>query len=77
MLSNLYQLRVGDSARIVALMTSGEMRRRLLDIGFVPEAEVTCLFSGFSGDPRAYLIKNTVIALRSEDAETIIIQKGE
>ena len=41
------------------------------------DAEVTCLFSGFSGDPRAYLIKNTVIALRTEDAKNIIIQKGE
>ncbi|MBR4079216.1 MAG: ferrous iron transport protein A [Christensenellaceae bacterium] len=77
MLSTLQQLNIGNSAYIRMLMTSGEMRRRLLDIGFVPDAEVTCLFSGFSGDPRAYLIKNTVIALRAEDAETIIIQKGE
>ncbi len=77
MITTLQQLRIGDSAYIRALVTSGEMRRRLLDIGFVPDAEVTCLFSGFSGDPRAYLIKNTVIALRSEDADTIIVYKGE
>ena len=77
MLITLQQFPIGDSAYIRVLMASGEMRRRLLDIGFVPDAEVTCLFSGFSGDPRAYLIKNTVIALRTEDAETIIVQKGE
>ena len=76
-MTNLNHLRIGESAYIKALHTSGAMRRRLLDIGFVPDSAVTCLFSGFSGDPRAYLIKNTVIALRCEDAETVIIRKGE
>jgi len=76
-MTNLNQLRIGESAYIKTLLTSGEMRRRLLDIGFVPDTAVTCLFSSLSGDPRAYLVKNTVIALRTEDAETIIIRKGE
>lgn len=76
-MTTLDLLHIGESARIQSLCSSGEMRRRLLDIGFVPDSPVTCLFASRSGDPRAYLIKNTVIALRKEDAENIIIRKGE
>lgn len=76
-MTTLDLLHIGGSARILSLRSSGEMRRRLLDIGFVPDTVVTCLFAGRSGDPVAYLVKNTVIALRREDAKTIIIRKGE
>ena len=76
-MKTLNQLNPGQSAVILSLSTPGEMRRRLLDLGFVPGAGVRCLFAGPAGDPRAYLIKNTVVALRNTDAATILIGKGE
>ena len=71
------QLELQKNAVISALSTVGDMRRRLLDLGFVPGAQVCCLFTGPSGEPRAYLIKNTVVALRRADASTIHVRKGE
>lgn len=64
----------GESAEICALRTAGAMRRRLLDIGFVPGETVRALYRGCLGGPAAYLINGAVIALRGEDAEGIVIR---
>ena len=64
----------GGSAVVSSLTTSGAMRRRLMDIGLTPGTRVQALFHSCSGDPTAYLIRGAVIALRSEDAQTILVQ---
>lgn len=68
----------GQRAVVLALLTTGSMRRRLLDIGLVEGTEVECLGRSLGGDPTAFLIRGAVIALRSEDCAKIIIrQKGD
>lgn len=68
----------GQTARIGELRAEGERRGRLLDLGFTPGAPVTFLFSAPSGDPRAYMIRGTVIALRCGDAEGVTLAcRGE
>ena len=54
----------------------GEVRRRLMDLGLTPGARVTCLFSAPSGDPRAYMVRGSVIALRREDAAGVVLMRG-
>jgi len=76
-MKNLNQLEIGCVGRIISICSSGSIRRRMLDMGFVQGADVQCILEPPSGDPRAYLIKNTVVALRRTDAEHILIQKGE
>lgn len=66
----------GASAVVEALGGEGEARRRLLDLGFTPGALVTCLFSAPSGDPRAYEVRGSVIALRREDAAQMTVRAG-
>ena len=70
---SLCELVLGGTAEIQALETCGEMRRRLLDLGFVPGAQVKPLFRGSANDPTAYLISGAVIALRREDAAGILV----
>ncbi|MCM1148586.1 MAG: ferrous iron transport protein A [Butyricicoccus sp.] len=67
-------LKCGSGAVVSALRTEGAMRRRLLDMGFSPGSPVRALFRSCSGDPVAYLIHDTVIALRREDSQTILIE---
>jgi len=64
-------IRVGQSAVVRALNGQGAMYERLCDLGFTPDSPVVCLFSSILGDPRAYRIKGSVIALREADAEQI------
>ena len=50
------------------------MERRLADIGFAKGSEIRCLFRSAGGDPAAYRICGTVVALRREDAEKIVVR---
>lgn len=70
----LHALGVGEAARVSRLLTTGAMRRRLMDIGLIPGEPVRCLFTARHGDPTAYRIRGAVIALRKEDAETILVE---
>lgn len=47
--------------------------RRILDMGIIGGAKITRLFSSPFGDPTAYEIKNTVIALRKTDSDKIFV----
>ncbi len=69
----LLSLPAGAAAAIRQIHTQGPMRRRLLDLGLTQQATAVHLFDAPSGDPRAYLIRGTVIALRNADAATVEI----
>ena len=69
--TTLLSVPVGSGASVVALNVDGAMRRRLLDLGLTPGANVCCLYSAPFGSPRAYLIRGAVVALRNEDASHI------
>ena len=62
----------GDRIMIKKLKTTGDLRKRLMDIGFVPGTKVECVRISPFGDPKAYYVRGAVIALRKEDAETIL-----
>ena len=72
--SNLSNLKPGENAIVTSLLATGSMRRRLLDIGLVENTRVECLGTSPLGDPSAFLIRGAVIAIRSEDCKTIIIE---
>lgn len=67
-------LPLGNKARVKALTCEGEVRRRMLDLGLVIDTEVEALQKSPSGDPIAYLIRGAVIALRSEESSTILVE---
>ncbi len=60
---------------IIYELEGGSARDRLMDLGFTPGAQVMCLFSAPSGEPRAYLIRGAVIALRRRDAGSIRLRR--
>ncbi len=64
----------GGAAVVEALSAEGETRRRLLDLGFTPGASLICLFSSPFNDPRAYRVRDAVIALRNADAKEILLR---
>ena len=68
----LDRLPAGQTAILTALGTGDGLRRRLLDLGFLPGAALSCLFTAPGGDPRAYGIRGTVVALRNSDAAKIL-----
>ena len=71
----LSQLSPGQRARILGLTSAcrGAERRRLLDLGFVPGTCVEVELVSPGGDPTAYRVRGTVIALRREQATLVRI----
>lgn len=72
----LDQFAPGTSGRVVALRANGLIRRRLLDLGFVPGAVVGVVRHSPLGDPTAYLVKGALIALRRQDAALVEMEPG-
>lgn len=70
---HLCDLKVGQTARVKGLLSTGSMRRRLQDIGLIEGTTVECLQKSPAGDPIAFLIRGAVIALRNEDSSNIMI----
>lgn len=69
----LCDLAPGQWGRVTELRAAGGMRRRLLDLGLVPGAEVRCMGRSPAGDPTAYLICGAVIAIRCTDAAEVVL----
>ena len=63
-----------EKAVVTRLMTSGNMRRRLQDIGLIDGTAVECVGKSPMGDPTAFLIRRAVIALRDEDSRQVRVR---
>jgi DtxR family Mn-dependent transcriptional regulator len=72
----LADLRRGESAEVVALDEGcqGFSRRRLMDLGFTPGARLEPALQTFVGDPRAYRVRGTLVALRQEQARQVLVR---
>lgn len=66
-------LRAGLRAHVVGLSPAcrGQERRRLLDLGFVPGSAVEVEMVSPAGDPTAYRVLGSVVALRRQQADLI------
>ncbi len=71
----LGELLIGSHARVTEVQGGGKHQRRMLDMGFVPGAEVTVIRKAPLGDPIEYRVKETSVALRKEDASTILVEE--
>ena len=70
-IENLNQLPLNKSGKINKIECGEGIKRRLLDMGLVKETEITPILISPSGDPRAFLVRGTIIAIREEDAKNI------
>lgn len=68
---NLYELPLNNVGIINNLNCDGNIRRRLLDLGLVKNTKIVPIFRSPSGDPTAYEIRKTLIAIRKEDSKLI------
>jgi DtxR family Mn-dependent transcriptional regulator len=66
----------GEEVEVEALTPAcrGAERRRLLDLGMVPGSRVKAEFSAAFGGPRAYRVRGSLIGLRHEQADQIIVR---
>ena len=73
MQTTLDKLNLNTTANIESLDCTGSIRRRLLDLGLVNGTKITPVFISPFGDPVAYEVRGSVIALRENDSKHIFI----
>ncbi len=73
----LHSLRMGEEARVVAVSRAcrGPERRRLMDLGILPGAHIEVAMPSPLNDPVAYRVRDTLIALRKDQAQMILIER--
>lgn len=77
--TTLADLSAGAAATVVRISPAcrGIERRRLMDLGVVPGTHIAFERSGLSGGLSAYRLRDTVIALRAEQAEMIAVEPDD
>ncbi len=72
-LKSLDQLRFGDEYEIISLNGSGEIKKRLLDMGFIPGARGVRLRHALFYDPIEIQIGQYKVSLRQKEARNILV----
>lgn len=73
----LSNIKPGETVRVVFLGSEGNMAGRLRDLGFNSGAVISCVMQRPKGNIAAYLVRNAVIALRTEDSRMIFVRPDE
>lgn len=73
-MNNLYELELGRIAKVENIYCEENIKRRLMDLGIVRGTEIKAILKSPSGNPKAYEVRGSVIAIRSEDAKKIEIK---
>ncbi|AWZ47460.1 ferrous iron transport protein A [Clostridiaceae bacterium 14S0207] len=62
---------VDNIAKVIKIYSNNLSKQRLLDLGLVEGTLIKVLRKSAWGDPTAYIIRDTCIALRCEEAQNI------
>lgn len=71
----LDELELGQEGRILEIKCNENVKRRLLDLGIVKGTKITPILKNPLGDPRAYEIRGSIIAIRKEDTRLIKVER--
>ena len=71
---DLSQLPLNKNGIIDKIECDEGIKRRLLDMGLVKGTDIVPILVSPSGDPRAFLVRGTIIAISEDDAKNIKIK---
>jgi len=71
----LEDLRTGEEGKIIKIKGNGPFRLRLMEMGFIPGAQVKVVRYAPLKDPVEYEIKGYHVSLRHEEAANILVEK--
>ena len=63
----LNKLKLNETGYIKSLNCTDGVKRRLLDLGLIEGTPITPILISPSGDPKAFEIRGSIIAIRVED----------
>ncbi len=72
-LRSLTELRLGEQGIVDSIDLSESDSRRLMELGFLPGAQIQYVRRSPFGDPRVFLVDGSEVALRRETALHIML----
>ncbi len=73
-LYSLKRLQPGSRGKVARVDATGDLRRRILEMGVVPGAEITVDGTAPLGDPIEVTVKGYHLTLRKGEAEAIFVE---
>jgi ferrous iron transport protein A len=73
--TTLNDIECGHAARVVYVKGQGSVKKRILDMGMVPDVLVTVVRKAPLGDPIELNLKGYNLSLRQKEAETIVVHE--
>lgn len=70
----LNEVKLNVTKNIERINCIPEIKKRFIDLGFIKGSKITPILTSPSKNIRAYLIKDTVIAVRDVDSQNIIVK---
>ena len=70
---SLTDLKPGESGRVTRLRASNQIRQRLIDMGVLPNVEITMERAAPFGDPIVVKLRGYHLTLRKEEADSILL----
>ena len=74
MTCTLDKISLDESVIIKNINGEDMLKRRFLDLGFLPHEKVKCVLISPFKDPKAYLVNRSVISIRNKDAKNIEVE---
>lgn len=65
----------GETVRVAEIRVEGALRRRLFDLGLIPQTLVSFRFAAPAGSPMAFTVRGAVLALRTADAQEMFVER--
>lgn len=65
---------IGKTYQIVSIHTTGILKQRLLEVGFLPETPICILKRAPTSDPIEIEIRHYILTLRNDIAKTIEVR---
>ena len=72
-MSTLREAKIGQTVKVVKLGGDGALRQHFLDMGIIPETELTLVKYAPMGDPLELRLHGYELTLRLADAEQIVV----
>ena len=71
---SLIDIEKGVTTTVAEMLSSMEMKARLMSIGLVEGTRIVPIYESPSGGLKAYEFRGCVFAIRNEDAKNIIVE---
>jgi ferrous iron transport protein A len=70
----LKDLKPGEAGVVINIMSQGPVKRRLIDMGVTPGAEIVIRKTAPFGDPIEIHIRGYELSLRKDEAKNILVE---